>query len=110
MKVKKINLDNYEIEVQQQDGSYSKIPYDVKKSIGDIILAPPLKLNGTELLKNNLIAQKIIECKDSFILLEQNEYNVIRNAIDVLDMFGKHDVKLIKKIVDATDVEVEEKK
>lgn len=108
MKVKRIELDNYEIEMQTPDGSLVKVPYDVKKSIGDIILAPQLKLNGSALLKNYSIAEKFFKSKESYILLEFSDYSVIRNAIESLEIFGKNEVELIKRILEAKEVEVKE--
>jgi hypothetical protein len=109
MKVKKINLISYNIEVPQLDGTKKSIPYDVRNSLGEIILAPQLKLNGTRLLKNQKIASKIIDCKEDFILLELGEWSVLHEAVEILDVFGKNDVELIQRILESVDVDVEEK-
>jgi len=109
MKAKKINLEPYEIELRNQEGNIVKFPYDVKTSIADIILSQPLKLNGVKLLRNQEIASKIINCKEKFILLEFNEYLVIKEATDILDVFSKNDVELVKRILNAEEVEVDEK-
>ena len=110
MKAKRLWVETYEVEVLDNSGATVKLPYDMKKSVSDIILAPPLKLNGAALLKNYKLAEKILDCKDTHILLDFQEYGVIRNATEVLDVFSKNDVELIRRIHEAEEVEVEEKK
>jgi hypothetical protein len=109
LKARRILLGNYEIDVPQQDGSTVRIPYDVKKSLGDIILAPQLKLNGTALLRNFRVASRIIDCLEESILLETQDYGLLLEAVDKLDLFGKNDVELVRRIIEAEEVTVTEK-
>jgi hypothetical protein len=109
MKAKRLWVETYEVEVLDNTGATVKLPYDVKKSISDIILAPPLKLNGVALLKNYKIASKILDCKDTHILLDFEEYGVILSATETLDVFSKNDVELIRRIHEVEEVEVKAK-
>ena len=109
MKAKRLWVETYEVEVVDNTGATIKLPYDMKKSIGDIILAPPLKLNGVALLKNYKVAEKILDCKDTHILLDFEEYGIIRGATETLDVFSKNDVEMIRRIHEAEEVEVKVK-
>ena len=110
MKARKIVISSYEIEVAGSDGNLKKLPYDVKTSMSDLILAPQLKLNGTALMRNWKIAEKILNCKDEYVLLTQEEYLILKNSTEEIDVFSKNDVQLIMRINDAEQVEVDEKK
>lgn len=103
-------ISSYEIEVAGSDGNLKKLPYDVKTSMSDLILAPQLKLNGTALMRNWKIAEKILNCKDEYVLLTQEEYLILKNSTEEIDVFSKNDVQLIMRINDAEQVEVDEKK
>lgn len=110
MKAWKIITSSYEIEVAGSDGNLKKVPYDVKTSMADLILAPQLKLNGIALMRNWKIAEKIINCKEGYVLLTQEEYLILKNSTEEIDVFSKNDVQLIMRINDAEQVEVDEKK
>ena len=110
MKAKRIDLSPFEVEIPNSDGVKMKVPYDFRNSMADIILAPQLRLNGSALMKNWRIAEKIQACKEDHILLTYEEYNILRGATEQIDVFSKNDVELIKRIQEAPDVEVEEKK
>jgi len=110
MKARKIILISYDIEISDANGSIKKIPYDIKRSIADIFLAPHLKLNGSSLIKNWKIAEKILGCEEDFILLTPEEFSILSSAIEVIDVFTKNDVEMIRRIQEAEVVEVEEKK
>lgn len=109
MKAMKINLKSYDIEGIDTQGKEVRVPYNVRGSIGDIILAPQLKLNGTMLLRNQKIAQKVIDCKEEFILLENWEYSIIKEATEIINVFSKNDVDFIRRIHESEEVEVQEK-
>lgn len=110
MKAWKIIVSSYEIEVAGLDGNLKKMPYDVRTSMGDLILAPQLKLNGTALMRNWKIAEKIMNCKEEYILLTQEEYLILKNSTEEIDVFSKNDVQLIQRIQNAEEIDVDEKK
>jgi hypothetical protein len=110
VKARKISVKPYQVEGLLENGSRGMISYQVKKSLGDIILAPQLRLNGLNLLRNSKIADKIISCEDEFVLLESTEYAILKEAVNDLAVFGKNDVELVKRVLEAEEVAVEEKK
>ena len=114
--MRKLNLKNYMVKVRAPDqmnpgkvieGEY---PYHVKASILNLMFIRDLQLNGAELVKQNVLAMKLEQCKNDEILLEDEEYSRIKKAADTFKGFGRNDVELIERINEAGVVEVEPKK
>ena len=113
--MRKLNLKDYTVKVkapdrmnpgQVIDGEY---PYRFKDSILNLLFNPALQLNGAELVKQNVLAMKLEQCKEDEILLEDEEYNRIKRAIDTFKGFGRNDVELVTRINEAEVVEVKSK-
>lgn len=107
--MKKINLKDYEVEVRTPTGT-NGVNYEVKTSIIGLLFQPELKLGGVELLKQNQLAEKILQHQEPEILLEDAEYNKIKQAINLVKGFGKNDVELVRRVLEAEDVSVTEVK
>ena len=105
--MRKIPLENYNLKVVR-DGVHTSIPYDVKASLIICLLHPVLKLGARELLIRNKIGMKIEE-SDSFVLLEEAEYEKLKSAIETIEGFGQNDVELVTRVLEAEEVEVEVK-
>lgn len=86
------------------------VPYEVKDSLIELLFARDLALTGVELVERDEIAQKIAKCEDGYVLLEDAEWAKLNRATEVVKGLGRSDVELIKRIVNAEKVEVEEKK
>jgi len=84
-------------------------PYHVKDSILNLMFNRDLLLSGAELVKQNVLAMKLETCKDSEILLEDEEYQRIKKAIDTFRGFSRNDVELVRRVNEAEKVEVEQK-
>jgi len=102
----KLEIKPYEINV---DGK--KIPFLVKDSLATLLFNPALKLNATQVRKNDKIARKLEDCQDDFVLLLPDEMVVIREAIAAFDGFDRNAIELLDRIdrVEEVDVEVKEK-
>ncbi len=113
--MRKLNLKNYTVKMKVPDQMNpgqmmdAEFPYGVKDSILNLLFIPGLQLNGAELVKQNVLAMKLEQCKDDEILLEDEEYNRIKKAIDTFKGFGRNDVELITRINGAEVVEVKTK-
>lgn len=111
--MRKINLKQYMIETIDETGKVIKVPYDVKRSIENILLAtgPYTKqtLSMVDLLRNARIAEKVLAAKD-FILIEEHEFQIIKESFEAFRKFGINEVELCKRIDEAETVEVKEKK
>jgi len=57
-----------------------------------------------------VLAIKLEQCKEDEILLEEEEYQRIKKALDTYKGFGRNDIELITRINEAEKVEVETKK
>lgn len=112
MKAWKINLKDYEVpvEVKQEDGTTKKVPikYQVKKSIEAILFNPELKLGGRELILQNKLFEKI-EKEEDEILLDTDDYHKLKQACEKVQGYQKADVILVERVLEAPEVEVEEK-
>ena len=111
--MRKLNLENYMVKgkVRGGDGNLVDVtaPYHVKDSILNLMFNRDLQLSGAELVKQNVLAMKLEQCKDSEILLEDEEYQRIKKAIDTFRGFDRNDVELVKRVNEAEVVEVEQK-
>lgn len=114
--MRKLNLTDYMVKIRAPDqmnpgqvieGEY---PYHTKDSILNLMFNPALQLNGAELLRSNMLAMKLEQCKEDEILLEDEEFSRIKKAVDVFKGFNRNDVELIERINHAEAVEVEPKK
>lgn len=116
--MKRLNLEDYDYTVPEldSDGKITEkiLTYDVRKAIEGILLASgpgtTQRLSNVELLRNARIAQKITMAKDGFVLLEEAEFQIVKQSFDALRGYGKNDVECVKRIENAETVDVEEKK
>lgn len=113
MKARKINLEDYEVEVfaRDEDGKEKlvKIPYRVKSSIEAVMFNPSLKLDGRQLILQNKVYEKI-EKAEKEILLDSDDYNKLKQAVDRFEGFRKADLELVTRVLEAEEVDVEEAK
>lgn len=95
------------------EGNPTSIPYNMATSIEAIMLATgemtQQRLSMADLLRSAQIAQKITAATDE-ILLEENEYQIIKKSFDAFRGFSRNEVEMCRRISDAPTVEVEEKK
>jgi len=112
--MRKLNLKDYTVtgKVRGGDGQPVDItiPYHVKDSILNLLFQRELQLSGAELVKQNVLAMKLENCKDDAILLEEDEYQRIKKALDTFKGFNRNDVELVARVTGATVVEVVPKK
>jgi len=114
--MRKLNLSNYTVKAKvpdrltpglQMDVEY---PFDMKSTCISILFIPQLRLNGVELLKANVLAQKILACESDDILLEDAEWSRLSAAVNAAEGLGYMEVEFCQRIIDAEMVEVEAKK
>jgi len=113
--MRKLNLKDYMLKIKTPDKMNpgqiieGEFPYHFKDSILNLLFIPALQLNGAELVKQNVLAMKLEQCKEGEILLEDEEYNRIKRAVDTFKGFGKNDVELVTRINEAAVVDVKPK-
>ena len=113
--MRKLNLKNYIVKVKVPDkinpGKVieAEIPYHFKDSVLNLMFIRDLQLSGAELVKQNVLAMKLETCKDDEIILEEEEYNRIKKAIDTYRGFTRDDIELVTRINEAEEVNVKVK-
>jgi len=103
--MKKIDLSKYMITFTK-DGVEQSSPFNVKDSIVELLFIPHLKLNGTKLLEQYELAEKIKKSED-FILLEDAEYEKVKHSFEVYDQFDKNGVELVRRVLEAETVDAQ---
>lgn len=105
--MRKIELRNYDVNLPGPDGSFVPKPYDVKNSLVSCLLHPALKLTGRELLLRGKLADQI-EMADGSILVEEEDYRKLRQAFERIEGFTRNDMELVKRVLDAEEIKVQE--
>lgn len=102
--MKKIDLSKYQAIVHNGKIEES-ISFDVKKSIVELLFIPQLKLNGSALLQQNSLAEKIQNVKEEFIVLEEEEYSRVKKSFDLYEGFDKNAVELVRRVLNAETID-----
>lgn len=114
--MRKIILKDYMVKVKALDQMNpgqmieGKYPYHMKDSILNLLFIQDLQLTGAELVKQNMLAVKLEQCKSDEIILEDAEWAKIKKAVDTFRGFDRNAVELVTRINEAEVVEVESKK
>lgn len=111
--MRKLNLKDYTVKTRVPDNMNpgeqidAEMPYHFKDSVLNLLFIRELQLGGAELVKQNVLAQKIEACKDE-VLLEEEEYQRLKKAVDTFKGFNRQDVEFVIRINEAEEVEVKE--
>lgn len=103
----KINVSSYPINVKTPAGDMLNVDYNVKEMLVGVLLHPSLGLTGLELYNRTPLADKIKKA-DGFLLLEEDEYNKLLGAVKSIKGFGMNDGELVKRVIEAEEVDVAE--
>ena len=113
--MRKLNLTDYTVKVKYPDKANpgkeieAELPYRFKDSMLNLMFTRELQLDGAELVKQNVLAIKLEQCKDDEILLEEDEWGRIKQAISAFKGFTRQDMELVMRINEAEVVEVKTK-
>ena len=105
--MRKLSLKDYTVGMKVPDQMNpgqqieAEMPYHFKDSVLDLLFIRELQLSGAELVKQNILAMKIEQCKDDEILLEDEEWQRIKKAVDTFKGFARKDVELVTRINEA---------
>lgn len=105
-----LDITTYQYKFQDEDGKEQSRPYNMKEACAEILLHRSLNLNGTALLKRNILAQKILEVAPEMggVLLEEAEYEMLKSSVDRIQGFAREDVECVRRILEAPEVTVKE--
>jgi len=101
--MRKINLKPYTVKM----GSVEQ-EYDVKENLIAVIFNRQLGLSGREIYERGKLADKIESCKDGYIILEEGEFEPIKQAFQKFKGFGYTDREMIRRIFECPKIEPEE--
>lgn len=105
--MRKIDISSYPIQIKTPTGEPLDIQYDMKEMLVGLLLHTSLGLTGQEIYKRTPIADKIKNA-DGEVLLEEDEYAKILGAVNTVKGFGMNDREMVRRIIDAKEVAVEE--
>jgi len=106
--MRKIDVKSYMVDVKHPvTGEMSNIPYDVKEMLVGVLLHPALQIAGAELYNRMPIADKIKKA-DGEVLLEDDEYSKLLDAVNRIKGFGMNDRELVRRVIEAGGVAVTE--
>ena len=112
--MRKIQLENYMVQMRDEKGDMVPKPYNVKESMVSCLLHPVLKLTGRELLLRGKLATQIEEAEikegKGFILVEEADYAKLKKAFETIEGFTKSDMELVRRVLEAEETDVEEVK
>ena len=110
--MRKLNLENYvnKIKVNENGSTVIKeIEYEFKDSLIFIMFNRELQLAGKSLLEQNKLAEKILAV-DKEIILEEAEYNKIKQAVETFKGCTRNEVQLVDRVLNCPQIDVKEKK
>lgn len=108
--MRKLDLSDYTVRVRNEKQEWEDVPYEVKDSLVELLLARDLNLSGRSLLEHDEVARKIRNCADGAVLLEEKEWDMVVSAVETIKGLGRPDVDLVRRIFDAPEIKVEESK
>jgi len=106
MKARKIDVTNYPAAERQESGE--PMTYQVAGSMAALLFHPELKLSALDTLAANKLAEKL-EAADGAVLLDSTEYGRLKRAVDTFNGFTRNETELIRRVLEAPEVELEEK-
>ena len=106
--MRKLDITQYKVVVLTPEGKKEDV-YDVKDALVHLLFHPDLRLNGMALLKQDKIAEKISNATTK-VLLEEEEYQKVKGAVDNFKGFTRSEVELVKRVFECPEIKVEEKK
>jgi hypothetical protein len=72
------------------------------------MFAPTLRLGFRDAIENDRIARKIEASQNYEVLLEDAEYAKIKQAFESFQGFGRDEIQLISRVMDAAETTVKE--
>jgi len=100
----KIDLTNYKIVIGEDE-----VGFNVRTSLVAALFHPGLELTALTTRRNDKIAVKVEECKDDHLILNDEDYGIILNAVDTFTGYDRNAVEFIRRVQEAEEIEVEVK-
>lgn len=82
--------------------------YDVRNTMIEVLFSPDLHLTAVEALARDDLAHKIKDCPDNTLLLEEAEYQKLKQGLEATRGFSRNDIEFIRRIEKAPEVAVKQ--
>lgn len=105
--MRKIDLTDYKIKVLGPEGEIER-DYDTQLSLIALLFHPELKLGFKELLDRDDLARKLRDAAKGPVLLEDADYRILRNSLEAFHGYTQNEVELVRRVIDAPVVKVQE--
>jgi len=104
--MRKLDLRDYQVThktVNPITGKAEEItyPFQVKDSLLNVLFLPSLKLMGAALVRQNILAMKIERAGDD-VMLEEEEYQRLKTAVENYPARSRADVTLVDRVLNHT--------
>ena len=106
--MRKINISNYPVTLGTANGQEITEDFKVRESLAICLCHPQLNINGLELLNRRKILDKIEEA-DGTLLLEDDEWEKLKSALETITGMSKNEIPMIERVTEAEEIEVKEK-
>lgn len=106
--MRKIDVRNYPITIGTANNQEVTEDFKVKESLAVCLCHPQLQISGLELLNRRKILDKI-EAADGTLLLEDDEWEKLKSALETIKGMSKNEIPMIERVTEAEEIEVKEK-
>ena len=103
--MRELKISNYKVTITMPNGNKREEDYKVKQSLSMVATSPTLKINGRDLLKVGKVLDKIDDCNEDTILLEEEEYRHLKSAFEKFQGFSRNERELVERVLEAPMVE-----
>jgi hypothetical protein len=80
------------------------LTYPVKDSLLNLMFTRELQLSSAELVRQNILAMKLENCKEPEITLEEEEWKRLEKAVNAFKGFSRDDTELVTRILEAKEI------
>ncbi len=91
---------------EMKAGLAKEIDYDVKNSLIEVLFAPNQGLGARDILDRDDLARLIRDWPDAVLLLEDAQYDKIKQAADSVRGFTRNDVEFLRRVLQAPKVDL----
>jgi len=79
--------------------------YDIRLAIKNVVLNRDQKHRGFRFYTISKVIDKITACKEDFVILDNTEYQAIKESFDNFSGFSHGDVELVRRVYEAERIE-----
>lgn len=98
--MRELNLTNYKLIDGEGD-------YPLVKTLCLILFGGNQQVNAREAIARNKLCEKIEACESQgYILLEDAEYEKLKNSVESLTGLVRNDVEMVNRVLEAPEVNV----